>query len=121
MTPSRTVQILGRVTELDGAPRRTETESDSALVDGVLRDLEEAAQHWEAVLAQAREVSFAVDLGDVQAVANADGELIGLTLQPTVTTDYSHAELAARINRAFDALRDEVLADFRARYGATVR
>lgn len=95
--------------------------SDKELVDAVLRDLAESAARWEALVAQAETVTYSVDMGDIQAVANADGKLIGLTLHPDVTTDYSHLELAERLNIAFGALRDEVEADYRARYGGDPR
>ena len=91
--------------------------SDKELVDSVLRDLDEAAQRWEALVAEAETVTYSVDMGDIQAVANSDGKLIELTLQPNVVSDYSHGELAARMNVAFAALRDEVQQDYRIRYG----
>lgn len=91
--------------------------SDSERVDSVLRDLAEAADRWEALVAQAETVTYTVDMGDLQAVANSDGKLIQLALQPGITTDYSHAELAHRLNSAFAALRAEVQDDYRERYG----
>jgi hypothetical protein len=42
---------------------------------------------------------------------------VDLVLQPSVTTDYTHGELAERLNTAFAALRAEVEEDYRARYG----
>jgi hypothetical protein len=95
--------------------------SDRELVDSVLRDLDEAAQRWEALVAEAESVTYSVDMGDIQAVANSDGKLIGLTLHPGVTTDYTHIELAERLNVAFAALRDEVEDDYQARYGGELR
>ena len=109
MTLPRRVSILGPV---EGTNR-----DDKALVGRVLRDLDEAAQRWEAILAEAGQVRFAADLGDIRAVADSDGRLVELTLQPSVTTDYSHVELAQRLNAAFEALREDVIADYRARYG----
>jgi hypothetical protein len=91
--------------------------SNKALVDAVLRDLAAAAERWEALVAQAETVTFSVDLGDIQAVANSDGKLVGLTLHPSVMTEYSHCELAERLNLAFAALRREAQADNQARYG----
>lgn len=91
--------------------------SDRDLVDSVLRDLAEAADRWEALVAQAETVTYSVDMGDIRAVANSDGKLVDLVLNPSVTTDYSHGELAERINTAFSALRAEVEDDYRARYG----
>jgi hypothetical protein len=91
--------------------------SDRDLVDSVLRDLTEAADRWEALVAQAETVTYSVDMGDIRAVANSDGKLVDLVLQPSVTTDYTHGELAERLNTAFAALRAEVEEDYRARYG----
>ena len=95
--------------------------SDRELVDAVLRDLEEAAQRWEALVAEAENVTYSVDMGDIQAVANADGKLIGLTLHPGITTDYTHTELAERLNIAFAALRDEVRDDHQRRHGGELQ
>ena len=95
--------------------------SDKEIVDSVLRDLAEAADRWEALVAQAETVTYSVDMGDVRAVANSDGKLVDLTLHPAVTTDYSHGELAERLNVAFAALRDEVEDDYQARYGGDLR
>ena len=91
--------------------------SDSDLVDAVLRDLAEAADRWEAVVAQAETVTYSVDMGDVRAVANSDGKLVDLVLHPSVTTEYTPDELAERLNTAFAALRAEAEDDYRARYG----
>jgi hypothetical protein len=91
--------------------------SDSDLVDSVLRDLAEAADRWEALVARAETVTYSVDMGDIRAVANSDGKLVDLVLNPGVTTDYPHGELAERLNTAFAALRAEVEEDYRARYG----
>ena len=91
--------------------------SDRDLVDSVLRDLAEAADRWEALVAQAETVTYSVDMGDIRAVANSDGKLVDLVLHPSVTTDYSHGELAERLNTAFAALRAEAEEDYRARYG----
>lgn len=91
--------------------------SDKEVVDAVLRELTEAADRWEADVAQAETVTYSVDMGDIQAVANSDGKLIGLTLHPHVTTAYTHTELADRLNLAFMALSDEVRHDYESRYG----
>lgn len=95
--------------------------SDKEVVDSVLRDLAEAADRWEALLAQAESVTYTVDLGDIQAVADSDGKLTDLALDPGVTTHYGHVELAERMNLAFGALRDEVEDDYRSRYGGELR
>lgn len=95
--------------------------SDKELVDSVLRELREMSDRWEALLAEAEAVTYSVDTGDIQAIANADGKLLELTLQPSVMTDYSHGELADRLNVVFAALRDEVEEDYRMRYGGTPR
>lgn len=100
--------------------RRTEL-GDPELVEAVLRDLREAAERWEALVAEAETITYSVDLGDIHAVANADGRLIDLTLHPAVTTDYTHTELADRLNLAFEALREEAQADNQARYGGPPR
>ena len=89
--------------------------SDRDLVDAVLRDLREAAEKWAALVAEAERVTYSVDLGDVRAVANSDGRLIELALHPCVVTDYTHDELADRLNVAFTALREEAESDFEAR------
>lgn len=94
--------------------------SDSELVDAVLRDLAEAAERWEAVLAQAATVTYSVDMGDLQAVANSDGKLVDLHLHPGVTA-YGHHELAGRLNLAFEALREEAQDDYQARYGGPLQ
>jgi hypothetical protein len=95
--------------------------SDRDLVDAVLRELSEAAERWEALLAQAETVTYSVDLGDIHAVANSDGKLIELTLHPAVVTDYTHGELSDRLNLAFAALREEAETDNRARFGGGLR
>ena len=95
--------------------------SDRDLVDAVLRELSEAAERWEALVAQAETITYSVDLGDIHAVANSDGKLIELTLHPAVVTDYSHGELSDRLNLAFAALREEAETDNQARYGGGLR
>lgn len=90
--------------------------SEKDLVESLLRDLDEAAQRWEDRLAEAESTAYGVDLGDVQAVADADGRLIGLQLDASVA-HYSHNELADRLNLAFGALRREAHEDFQRRYG----
>jgi len=95
--------------------------SGRELVDAVLRELAEAAERWEAVLAEAESITYSVDLGDVHAVANADGKLVELTLHPTVMAQYGHHELAERLNLAFAALRDEAQTDNQVRYGTGLR
>jgi hypothetical protein len=91
--------------------------SDRELVDSVLRDLADAADRWEAILAQAETVTYSVDMGDIAAVADSDGKLVDLRLHPSVSTLYTHGELAERMNLAFAALRAEVEDDYQARYG----
>lgn len=93
-------------------------EQDRDLVAGVVRDLDDAVERLSAALAEAESATFTVDMGDIQAVANADGRLIGLTLHPGVTNRYTHVELTVRLNTAFAALREAAETDFRARYGA---
>lgn len=95
--------------------------SDKDLVESVLRELSEAADKWEALVAEAETVTYSVDLGDIHAVANVDGRLIELTLSPGVVTDYTHDELAERLNLALAALRDEAEADYQVRYGGGAR
>jgi hypothetical protein len=95
--------------------------SDKELVDALLRDLDEAADRWEALLVEAETVTYSVDLGDIQAVADSGGKLIDLVLHPDATTLYTHGELAERMNIAFAALRAEVEEDYQARYGGELR
>ncbi|MGH3635838.1 DUF2710 family protein [Mycobacterium sp.] len=95
--------------------------SDKDLVEAVLRDLSAAADKWEALVAQAETITYSVDLGDIHAVANADGRLVELTLHPDVVTGYSHGQLADRLNIAITALRNEAAAENRARYGAEIQ
>lgn len=91
--------------------------SDKALVDDILRELSAAADKWEELVAQAETISYSVDLGDIHATANSDGKLVELTLNPEVMAEYTHGELADRLNAAFAALRQEAEADNAARYG----
>jgi hypothetical protein len=95
--------------------------SDKDLVDAVLRELNDAADKWEALVALAERITFSVDLGDVHAVANSDGKLIELTLHPTAMTEYTHRELAERLNLALAALREEAEAENATRYGGGLR
>jgi hypothetical protein len=95
--------------------------SDRALVESVLRELSEAADKWEALVAQAETITYSVDLGDIQAVANADGRLLKLALHHEVMTGYGHGELAERLNLAIAALREEAEADNRERYGGPLQ
>lgn len=95
--------------------------SDKDLVDAVLRDLDDAANRWEALVAQAETVTYSVDMGDFRAVANSDGKLVELALHPGVTSVYTHGELAERLNAAFAALRAEVEDDYQIRYGGELR
>lgn len=101
---------------MSGAESRSEL-SDKDLVEAVLRDLREAAEKWEALVAEAENTTYSVDLGDVRAVTNSDGRLLELTLHPCVVTDYTHSELADRLNSIFAALREEAQSDFEQRYG----
>ena len=105
---------------MDGLGEAVEI-SEKALVDAVLRDLAEAADRWEVILEEAATITYSVDMGDVQAVANSDGRLVGLTMHPNITTHYTHHELAQRLNTAFEALREEAQDDYRARYGGTLQ
>ena len=88
---------------------------DKALVDALLRELSEAAERWEALVAEAERTMYSVDLGDIKAKTNSDGRLIALELHPGVT-QYAHDELAERLNTAFTALREESEAENRKRY-----
>lgn len=105
---------------MSGSGSRAEL-SDKDLVESVLRELGEAADKWEALVAEAENVTYSVDLGDIHAVANADGRLIELRLHPGVVTDYTHDELADRLNLAIAALREEAESDYQARYGGGAR
>lgn len=105
---------------VSGSGRRAEL-SDKDLVESVLRDLTEAAEKWEALVAQAEAVTYSVDLGDINAVANMDGRLLSLTLQPGVMTGYAHGELADRLNLALAALREAAEAENEARYDGNVQ
>src|SRR5262249_42941667 len=60
--------------------------SGKELVESVLQELSEAADRWEALVAQAEAVTYSVDLGDIHAVADSDGRLLKLTLHPGVMT-----------------------------------
>ena len=95
--------------------------SDKDLVEAVLRELDEAADRWEALLAKAESTTYTVDMGDIHAVANSDGKLVDLTLHPNVVTNYSHGELAERMNVAFEGLREEVQQDYRNRFGGELQ
>lgn len=111
---------------MSGSGRRGELSdpsavSDADLVEAVLRDLSEAADKWEALVAQAENVTYSVDLGDVYAVANSDGRLLELTLHPDVMAGYAPSELADRLNLAIAALRDEAEAENQARYGGRLQ
>ena len=105
---------------MPGSGRRAQL-SDKDLVESVLRELSEAADKWEALVSQAEAITYSVDLGDIQAVVNADGRLVDLTLHPSVVSGYSHGELADRLNLAIAALRDEAAADNEARYGGALQ
>ncbi len=107
----------GRCSELSDA----NAGSDADLVETVLRELSAAADKWEALVAQAENVTYSVDLGDVYAVANSDGRLLQLTLHPDVMAGYAPSELADRLNLAIAALRAEAEAENQARYGGPLR
>ena len=100
---------------VSGSDSRNELK-DRDLVESVLRELNEAADKWEALVAQAETVTYSVDLGDIQAVANTDGRLLQLQLHPGVAS-YAHGELTDRLNLAIAALREEAEAENQARYG----
>lgn len=99
----------------------TSDRNDTDLVEAVLRELSEAADKWEALVTQAQTVTYSVDLGDVHAVANADGRLLQLTLHPEVMAGYAPSELADRLNLAIAALREEAEAENQARYGSPLQ
>lgn len=93
----------------------------NALVEAVLRDLRAAADRWEALVAEAENLTYSVDLEDVRAVINADGRLLDLTLAANTVSDYTHDELAERLGTAFRLLREEARADNQTRYGSELR
>jgi Protein of unknown function (DUF2710) len=95
--------------------------SDKDLVESVLRELNEAADKWEALVGQAEAITYSVDLGDIQTVVNSDGRLVELILHPTVMSGYTHGELADRLNLAIAALREEAEAENQARYGGSLQ
>lgn len=95
--------------------------SDKDFVESVLRDLSEAADRWETLVAEAESITYSVELGDIHAIANSDGKLIELALHPDVMTSYTHCELADRLNLAIAALRAEAEADNATRYGGNPR
>ena len=95
--------------------------SDKDLVESVLRELNEAADNWEALVGQAEAITYSVDLGDIQTVVNSDGRLVELILHPTVMSGYTHGELADRLNLAIAALREEAEAENQARYGGSLQ
>ena len=101
---------------MSGSGGRTNL-SDKDLVEAVLRELSEAADKWEALVAQTETITYSVDMGDIRAVANSDGKLVELALHPDVMTGYAHAELADRLNLAIAALREEAEGENQARYG----
>ncbi|MGO9385103.1 MAG: DUF2710 family protein [Mycobacterium sp.] len=108
---------------MSGSGSRSERSDlrDRDLVEAVLRELSEAADKWEALVAQAETITYSVDLGDIQVVVNADGRLLKLTLHPGVVTGYAHGELADRLNVAIAALREEAESENRARYGGQLQ
>ncbi len=118
--------LVGGVDDTDtvsGSGSRSERSDlrDRDLVEAVLRELSEAADKWEALVAQAETITYSVDLGDIQVVVNADGRLLKLTLHPGVVTGYAHGELADRLNVAIAALREEAESENRARYGGQLQ
>lgn len=115
----RAVDNTGIVSRSDSRRERSDLK-DGDLVESVLRELSEAANKWEALVAQAEAVTYSVDLGDIQAVANSDGRLLQLKLHPGVT-DYAHGELTDRLNLAISALREEAEAENQARYGGQLQ
>ena len=85
--PNHELTLVGGVDNTDivsGSGSRANL-SDKDLVESVLRELSEAADKWEALVAQAETVTYSVDLGDIQAVANSAGRLLQLTLHPGAT------------------------------------
>lgn len=102
-------------------PERRAQLSDKDLVESVLRELDEAADKWEALVGQAETVTYSVDLGDIRAVADADGRLVELALHPAVMSGYTHGELADRLNLAVAAMREEAHAENLARYGEALQ
>ena len=122
VSQSHELTLVGGVDDTDtvsGSGSRSERSDlrDRDLVEAVLRELSDAADKWEALVAQAETITYSVDLGDIQAVVNSDGRLLKLTLHPGVMTGYAHGELADRLNLAIAALREEAESENRARYG----
>lgn len=121
--PNHELTLVGGVDNTDtvsGSGSRANL-SDKDLVESVLRELSEAADKWEALVAQAETVTYSVDLGDIRAVANSDGRLLELRLHPGVMTGYAHGELANRLNLAIAALREEAEAENREKYGGQLQ
>ena len=126
LTPEYELTLVGGVDDtgiVSGPGSRSERSdvADRDLVESVLRELSEAADKWEALVAQAETVTYSVDLGDIHAVANSDGRLLELTLHPGVMTGYAHSDLADRLNLAIAALREEAEAENQARYGGGLK
>ena len=122
-TPNHELTLVGGVDDtgiVSGSGSRANL-SDKDRVESVLRELSEAADKWEALVAQAETITYSVDLGDIRAVANADGRLLELTLHPGLMTGYAHGELADRVNLAIAALREEAEAENRERYGGQLQ
>ena len=95
--------------------------SDKDLVESVLRELSEAADKWEALVAQAEAITYRGKLGHDYAVAEADGRVQKMTMHPGVMAGYAHGELADRLNLAITALREEAEAENRASYGVPLQ
>lgn len=112
-----TVVEQGRHTVVVSGDTVDKGRSDKTLVDDILRELRDAADKWETLVAEAERITYTVDLGDIHATVNSDGKLVELILGPHVMTNYTHRELADRLNIAFAALRHEAETDNAARYG----
>jgi hypothetical protein len=104
-----------------GSRAQQSGQSDSDLVESVLRELSDTADKWEAFVGQAEAITYSVDLGDISAVVNSDGKLVELTMHPSVVSGYTHGELADRLNLAIAALREEAEVENQARYGGALQ
>jgi hypothetical protein len=89
--------------------------SDKDLVESVLRELSEAADKWEELVGQAETITYSVDLGDIQVFVDSDGRLVELTMHPTITSGYTHGELAGRVKLEIGDRRGEGESDTESR------
>lgn len=81
------------------------------VVDRLLLDLEDAAEHWEARVADEESERFEVSLPDIEAVADRLGRLLSLWIDDSVFT-LPVVEFEARLNQVIGLLRQQVLDAF---------